>query len=63
MACTSRSESPRYIPIGIGGPMIVPSGRRPSRITVMISASVQLPIPVSMSGVRLGALAVNSGTS
>lgn len=35
--------------------MIEPSGRRPSRIAVTICSSVQPPMPVSGSGVRLGA--------
>ena len=43
-----------------GGPIIVPSGRRPSRIAVMSCASVHLPMPVSGSGVMLGATASNS---
>ena len=47
--------------MGIGGPMIVPSGRLPSRIEAMICASVQLPMPVSLSGVMFGALAPNPG--
>ena len=37
--------------------MIEPSGRRPSRIAVAISLSVQRPIPVSASGVMLGTTA------
>jgi hypothetical protein len=39
----------------MGGPMMLPSGRLPSRIAVMIWASVQLPTPVALSGVMLGA--------
>src|SRR5215469_17185846 len=35
----------------MGGPMIDPSGRLPSRKATTISASVHLPIPVSGSGV------------
>jgi hypothetical protein len=46
MAATSWSDSFWYAGIGIGGPMIVPSGRLPSRNAVTISASVHLPMPV-----------------
>jgi hypothetical protein len=41
--------------MGMGGPIKLPSGRRPSRIAATISSSVQAPIPVSMSWVMLGA--------
>ena len=41
----------------MGGPMSEPSGRRPSRIEAATSASVQRPMPVSGSGVMLGATA------
>jgi hypothetical protein len=59
MALISVSDTPRYSSIGIGGPLTEPSGRRPSRMAVMIWESVQAPIPVSLSGVMLGAKAVN----
>ena len=54
MARASLSDIPRYRPIGINGPMIRLFGRTPSLIARMICSSVQPPIPVSTSGVRLG---------
>ena len=40
-----------------------PFGRMPVRMTVLISASVQLPMPVSLSGVMFGAVTLNGGSS
>jgi hypothetical protein len=37
----------------MGGPMIEPSGRRPSRMAAMIWPSVHVPMPVWASGVML----------
>jgi len=50
------------IAVGMGGPMTVPSGRCPSRTASMICAVVHRPIPVSGSGVMLGAQALNDGS-
>jgi|TARA_B110000263_G_C15046039_1_gene390791 hypothetical protein len=38
--------------------MILPFGRRPSWIAMTICVSVQAPMPVSLSGLVFGALAV-----
>ena len=51
---TSLSDMLRYWLNGMGGPI-----RLPSRIAVMISPSLQAPMPVFMSGVILGTGAVN----
>ena len=40
-----------------------PFGRMPVRSTFLISASVQLPMPVSLSGVMLDAVTLNGGSS
>ena len=67
MAAASVSDMPRYRPmgmgmdmgmgmgIGMGGPTRLPSGRLPSRMAVMICASVQRLMPVSLSGVTFDA--------
>src|SRR5262249_39558385 len=47
----------------MGGPMVVPSGRLPSRIALMISPSLHLPMPVSGSGVMFGAWATPKPSS
>ena len=61
MAAASVSDMPRYRPMGMGmgmgmgGPTRLPSGRLPSRMEVMICASVQRPMRVSLSGVTFDA--------
>ena len=40
-----------------------PFGRLPVSSSVLICASVQLPMPVSLSGVMLGAVTLNGGSS
>ena len=56
---TSAWRSSAIIPLnvvyGCTGMRRSPLGRRPRRIAVRICSSVQLPMPVSRSGVKLGA--------
>ena len=63
MALTSLSARRRYSPNGIGGPSVLPSRPRPSRIARITSSSVHRPIPVSGSGVMFGEIHVPSPSS
>src|SRR5438128_2516750 len=63
MPSRSRGGRNPYEPLGMIGARWCPVGRVPSCSAVLISASLQLPMPVSRSGVMLEAVTSNRASS